>query len=506
MSKLQVLNAFLTQKLTEAAVEIFGAVEKTITEYEEEMSRSNEERKRLQRLLDSVYKPEIRLHKTDPQQLTLPVPEEVPPEQQHCEQEWTPGLGQEDSDPTQIKEEQEDPEPTPIKKEQEELRTRQEEEQLQGLESDIKEIIFTPSCVKSDCDQDPPQPSHLSQTLTMQTRARDLVCISTTTEMETEPDGKVYRGSESNNYSQPFPGVNGAQCEVSENADGGVPVLKLLPALKLLKSKRTRTNERQNSDTSVEGWKTEVLPNQKSASHGNAAPCCCKVCGKSFKFLVGLINHAQTVHANDAKHMCSVCGKNMNSSQCMIEHQQSHIAEKPFCHICGKCFHCNAKLRTHMRVHTGERPYWCQECGKGFRQQQNLKEHMRTHTAEKPYRCEECGKCFKHSSSLTVHMRNHTGERPYKCHFCEKSFVSASKQSLHQQIHIGKNWTLFQCSECSRSFSHVGTLRKHMKNMHKRCPQFQTNTAPLTTHFAFLPMLPVADKIQEDHFQNGDSN
>ncbi|KAK6318799.1 hypothetical protein J4Q44_G00100100 [Coregonus suidteri] len=191
MSKLQVLNAFLTQKLTEAAVEIFGAVEKTITEYEEEMSRSNEERKRLQRLLDSVYKPEIMLHKTDPQQLTLPVPEEVPPEQQHCEQEWTPGLGQEDSDPTQIKEEQEDPEPTPIKKEQEELRTRQEEEQLQGLESDIKEIIFTPSCVKSDCDQDPPQPSHLSQTLTMQTRARDLVCISTTTEMETEPDGKL---------------------------------------------------------------------------------------------------------------------------------------------------------------------------------------------------------------------------------------------------------------------------------------------------------------------------
>ncbi|KAK6291743.1 hypothetical protein J4Q44_G00375280 [Coregonus suidteri] len=57
--------------------------------------------------------------------------EEVPPEQQHCEQEWSPSLGQEDPEPTQIKEEQE------------ELRTSQEEEQLQGQEADV--IHFIPS-------------------------------------------------------------------------------------------------------------------------------------------------------------------------------------------------------------------------------------------------------------------------------------------------------------------------------------------------------------------------
>ncbi|KAK6321118.1 hypothetical protein J4Q44_G00080940 [Coregonus suidteri] len=110
MSKLHLLNVFLTERLTAAAVEIFGVVEKTVSEYQEEISRSKEEIDRLRMLLDIVTQPKIHLHKADPQQLIIPVPEEqVPPEQQHREQEWwCPNLGQEDTEHTQIKEEQED--------------------------------------------------------------------------------------------------------------------------------------------------------------------------------------------------------------------------------------------------------------------------------------------------------------------------------------------------------------------------------------------------------------
>lgn len=66
---------------------------------------------------------------TDPQQLvTLTVREaEVPPEEQHCEQEWIPGLGQEDPEPTQVEEEQEL------------FGIGQEKEQIQRLESDTKD-------------------------------------------------------------------------------------------------------------------------------------------------------------------------------------------------------------------------------------------------------------------------------------------------------------------------------------------------------------------------------
>ncbi|XP_045069153.1 uncharacterized protein LOC121558849 isoform X2 [Coregonus clupeaformis] len=102
MSKLQLFRMFLNDRLMAAAVEIFGAVEKTVVEYQEENDR-------LRRLLRNRITPEIKLCRIDSLQLSLAVShEEVPPEQQHCEQEWSPSLGQEDTEPTQIKEEQEE--------------------------------------------------------------------------------------------------------------------------------------------------------------------------------------------------------------------------------------------------------------------------------------------------------------------------------------------------------------------------------------------------------------
>ncbi|CDQ91804.1 unnamed protein product, partial [Oncorhynchus mykiss] len=55
MSKLALFNVYITERLTAAAVEIAGVVERTVTEYQEEISRSKEENERLRRLLD--FKP-----------------------------------------------------------------------------------------------------------------------------------------------------------------------------------------------------------------------------------------------------------------------------------------------------------------------------------------------------------------------------------------------------------------------------------------------------------------
>jgi hypothetical protein len=56
MSKLQLFNVFVTERLPGAAVE------KIIAEYQEEICRSAEEIERLRRLLDMVFQPEIKLH------------------------------------------------------------------------------------------------------------------------------------------------------------------------------------------------------------------------------------------------------------------------------------------------------------------------------------------------------------------------------------------------------------------------------------------------------------
>ncbi|KAK6307824.1 hypothetical protein J4Q44_G00210950 [Coregonus suidteri] len=151
MSKLDLLRVFLNERLAAAAAEIFGAVEKTVVEYQEENNR-------LHRFLRIT--PEIKQCKTDSLQLSLAVSEEeVPSEQQYCEREWRPSLGQENPEPTQMKEEQE------------EVRTSQKEEQL---EADIIEFIFTPPCVKSECDQEDPLWSlTLPQTQTLENRESD---------------------------------------------------------------------------------------------------------------------------------------------------------------------------------------------------------------------------------------------------------------------------------------------------------------------------------------------
>ena len=63
MSKLEAFRDFLNERLTTTALEIFKAAEKSFAEFEEEISRSKEESARLQRLLDIVTQPEIKIHR-----------------------------------------------------------------------------------------------------------------------------------------------------------------------------------------------------------------------------------------------------------------------------------------------------------------------------------------------------------------------------------------------------------------------------------------------------------
>ncbi|KAI9519186.1 hypothetical protein NQZ68_030718 [Dissostichus eleginoides] len=65
MSKVQMLLSLKEQRLT--TEELFALFEKTIAEYEEELSRSKEENKKLQKLLDAVLQPQLRIHRAEVQ-------------------------------------------------------------------------------------------------------------------------------------------------------------------------------------------------------------------------------------------------------------------------------------------------------------------------------------------------------------------------------------------------------------------------------------------------------
>ncbi|KAF7669508.1 hypothetical protein LDENG_00192900 [Lucifuga dentata] len=97
---LQSFNLFLTEKLTAAALDIYGFVEKTVLECQEEVYRTKQENERLQRLLDLVYNPEIRLCRADAKLSTAP----TSVDETCLKQEWS--VSQDEAGPAHIKEEQ----------------------------------------------------------------------------------------------------------------------------------------------------------------------------------------------------------------------------------------------------------------------------------------------------------------------------------------------------------------------------------------------------------------
>ncbi|XP_067115179.1 oocyte zinc finger protein XlCOF22-like [Osmerus mordax] len=454
MSKLNMIRNFLSERLTMAALEIFEVVEVTFAECQDEISRSKEENARLQRLLDVVTQPNITLHRTDVQQLSLP-------------------------EPPQIKEEQE-------------LWTSQEEEQLQGLQSETTDSILTSLSVKCDSDQDGSvECSHL-----VQVEIREGDCLPTNTtekQIKAEPHVQHSAAPEPGSDSQPLsvvaPDCSAAQ-SLEEEKHGGVMLLQ----------NRTQNNEALPRDNRPQGSHTgeklhqcqqspdcpaaqslkeeehggvmllqnrtqnnEALPrdNRPQGSHTGEKPHQCQQCKKQFAFKSALHKHMRT-HSGERPFQCQQCNKRFARKSVLVDHMRTHTGEKPYqCQQCNKQFGHKSNLVDHMKTHTGEKPFQCQQCNKRYALKGNLDKHMRTHTGEKPFQCQQCNKRCSHKGNLVKHMRTHTGEKPYQCQQCNKLF--ADKGNLVSHIKRHKGGKPFQCQQCNKQFAQKGTLVDHMR-------------------------------------------
>ncbi|XP_046897562.1 zinc finger protein 345-like [Hypomesus transpacificus] len=438
MSQLNEIRELFGEIITTAALKIYWAAEKPFAGYQEEISRSTEESAQLQRLLDVVTQPEIKLQRIDVQQLSLPEPPQI--------------------------------------KEEEELWTSQEEDHLQGLQSETTDSIFTSLSVKHDSDQEgSSECSHLDQTVKVDKREGDSLPTNTTEEqIKAEPHVQDYAAPEPGSDSQPV-SVVAPDCPAAQSLEeehGGVMLLQ----------NRTQNNEALSGDNRPQGSHTDK-PNQcqqckrlfpdKSAllkhmsTHSGEKPFQCQECSKTYTRKDGLFIHMRT-HTGEKPFQCQECGKKFSYEGSLLRHMMIHTGEKPYkCQECSKTFYDQYNLKLHLRshtehkTHTGEKPYECQECGKTFSHEYNLLLHMKIHTSECPHRCQECKKNFSRKDHLVRHMRTHSGERPFICQVCDQGFLAIEHLVRHMRTHTGDK--PYQCQKCKRCFAQKNVLDSHMR-------------------------------------------
>ncbi|XP_018523021.2 zinc finger protein 235 [Lates calcarifer] len=405
MSTIQLLRAFVNQRLTVAVEEIIGAFERTLTEYEEEIERQR-------RLLGAENHSGIRIalnnHTGVSQDIQPLIVNAKIPSEQH------------ESDPSL---DQEAPQPPHIKEEPEEVWTSQDGQQFQtGLEgTDTPEFQFPPVSMKSEADVENPQSSHLYQDQTKEnTEANPLA---------TSPAQHTEAGA------------------LGEDCGGLEPTFDLDVAgfLKATSNGQFFLSQCFKTETEVldDDWNQMIRPQPCSdtmkdseaashRSHNQKKLYKCPACSKTFKHNTALQRHI-TCHTGERPFDCTECGKTFRQKGSLQIHMRRHTGEKPFsCLVCSKNFTQSGTLVAHMRIHTGEKPFSCSVCKKRYNERGTLVRHMRVHTGEKPFTCSLCGKRFSEKGNLNKHKRIHTGEKPFSCGMCEKMFSLLSHLKNHK--------------------------------------------------------------------------
>uniref|UniRef100_A0A672HR04 C2H2-type domain-containing protein n=1 Tax=Salarias fasciatus TaxID=181472 RepID=A0A672HR04_SALFA len=392
-----------SQRLTAAAVEI-------CTLFEQAIVRSQEEVERQHRLLETIWKPQIKLHRAELQQHHDCREEQLFKQETHCcleqEEPEPPQVKEEPEEPglLRFKEEQEDSEP-PQTEDQEELGTSQEGEQLLlKFESDSFKV---PSIEEQSDLREPEEEPDSEQFLSQ--------------------DSEVHEGRKRNDSES---AVN-AELEKSSifHSDG----VENFPE----SEKQAGCEKTLCEETCGETVRKKPKLSQNSGTVTEKKKISCEICGKGSTCQSALLIHMR-IHTGERPYSCQTCGKSFSTQSNLLVHFRTHTGEKPYsCETCGKSFSRRTTLFRHMRTHTGEKPYPCEICGKSFSQRFDFLRHSRTHTGEKPYSCQTCGKRFIRQNHLLVHNRIHTGEKPYPCQTCGKRFFEKSTLSVHMGTHTG---------------------------------------------------------------------
>ncbi|KAJ8347371.1 hypothetical protein SKAU_G00287720 [Synaphobranchus kaupii] len=428
MTKLQILNAYLTERLMVAVREILEVVGDTVSEYQEETARIHRENESLRRKLREVVieaetgwtgtghplslPPTLSPGAAHP--LSLSAAEGSSPlEQQHSEQEWSSGLREE------LVANEEDQELC------ERQRSRQKEEEFGGMDL---------SCVTETETEPEPQPECITPGLKKLALEIALSVVSPSSLSVSHELSAIHM------------------------ADDAAPRIQSISAAELGSPVHLRPAQVKTEPDEGPDFKSEQPADLGLAAKSKPdtlEPLFEATVSKSSEMSGARVGHVEGPEPQEA-------GTRMDDIQ-NDSYFIGYRGEKQHrCFQCGKFFSQVCNLKTHLQIHTGERPYTCTWCGKSFTQSADLRRHQRIHTGEKPHRCTWCEKSFTQIGNLKRHLRIHTGERPYCCTLCGKSFNDGDTLKKHRRIHTGER--PFRCVHCSKTFTVASSLQNHLRN------------------------------------------
>ncbi|KAJ7988720.1 hypothetical protein DPEC_G00312150 [Dallia pectoralis] len=483
MSEQQSFSVFINKRLTTAAVDIFGAVEKSVLEYQEENNR-------LRRKLGIA--PEIKLCGNDS---LNELDKQVPGTFNSADHPGIPGSDQEDPVDEAILANYPTLSRQRVSKlqsfcvflnkcltvaaaveilrviEKTVLEYQEENDQLQSLLQITPEIKLS----RIDCEQFsftvfeeevPTEEQEWSPSLVEEDRGTKKIkqeqeeeqlqeIVHTKDSILTSP----YVKSECNSRTvdlQPFHTVTHLKgldipCDPPDNqynVSGTYPVgLGRSPSF----DPRYRTTHRCPDRGESTAQNAELNNNLTLTKIGSNE---CIFCQKRYNSLGQLNDHVRKCHRVESC-TCPLCGKVLKRKTYLSEHLKTHTGEKPFScgKGCGKRFFRKNHLKRHEIICTGNEPLSCGECGKRFGLMSNLNRHKQMHT-----RLKTCsgggsggssgggggggggfGKGFNDVKPLSGHERSRRPGKTFSCGDCGKGFTLRSSLFRHRRIHTARN-------------------------------------------------------------------
>ncbi|XP_042277344.1 zinc finger protein 436-like isoform X2 [Thunnus maccoyii] len=498
MSSIQCLREFINERLTAAAEEIFRVFQTIIVDYEEEIDRQR-------RLLDIVWKPEIKLQRIELLQQNVCEEEEVLTDQQPCNQEKNSSLAQEDPEPPQIKEEQE------------EVYTSLEGEQL-VLKQETETFMWTPTCEESDNSEDQTEDSDETESAAEKEHVVSML-VKSSVVPEPNSDDQLLSHNSHVAESQDHKGGKLGDSGSTRNAE--------TEPKKRHHRRKNPTNNEDNSTTSK--LHSNIYTGKKSLK--------CNTYGKAFKCKSNLNKHLRVHTELLQQHVCEeeevltdqqLCNQEKNSSldqedpeppqikeeqaelctslegaQLVLKQETETFMLTPTCkesdnsedqtedsdeiqnaaekeHVVSMLLNSSVvpepssddQLLSHnshvveSQDHKGSKHGDSGSTGNAEtkpkkRHQNTSKTHSYIYTGKKSLKNNTCGKAFKCKSYLNKHLRVHAGEKSYNCETCGKGFGRMSDLKKHMRIHTGEK--PYPCNTCEKRFSRRDILQTHMR-------------------------------------------